>query len=636
VIQKDYEAKIKVNPADRPASIEQNIFGHFVEFMFDCIDGGMWAQLLKNRGFECPDENGDHVSDPWYPIGKTDGFLYEMDDKECLGTGHSQKITVINHYGGYRGIAQKELVLHQGERYSGSLWLKGDREIAAQVTVLNQKKEVLFQQDFAANESWGKKEFAFTAEETVLDATFEVRLFSDGTLWVDQTSLMPGSAENGIWKNAMKYIRGLTPPLIRFPGGCFADCYHWEDGIGERDLRPARPNAHWGGMEDNSFGTDEFMQFCRAVGCEPMICINFGLGTPQEAANWVEYCNGSADTKYGALRCKNGHPEPYRVKYWDIGNETFGDWEIGHCDAGQYAQRYLQFHEAMYQKDNGILFLGCAGDGNDFSQEWNRTILEKLGSKMNVLCLHTYTPHLRQEVHDNEKIYYSVVGSSQKYARVVADSLESIRQAGDSEIKLGITEWNTSYANEALREHTLEAAIFNATMLNLFIRNAKDITVCNFSDLVNGWPGGCIRSKNDEVYGTASYYVLKLYTTARPRFVVASQTETPAYRMEEKIGHVDPLCDVPYLDAVSTLDGNGDLLIFAVNRHFTDAVQLNIDCKQPWNHMIEHTEIFSENPYDINEWNNEHIIPVAREIMAQENIVLLQAHSVNLIRIKLN
>lgn len=171
------------------------------------------------------------------------------------------------------------------------------------------------------------------------------------------------------------------------------------------------------------------MEFCRKIGCEPMICVNFGSGTAEEAANWVEYCNGLADTPYGRLRAAHGHPEPWNIKYWDIGNETFGDWEIGHLDASGYAVKYLSFYEAMKEKDPTITFMVCGGDGDSTSQEWNRKISEIIGDKMDVVCLHMYSQKEIQGEHDSRDIYYATAGSVKKYEGILNDSCEPYAKA---------------------------------------------------------------------------------------------------------------------------------------------------------------------------------------------------------------
>ncbi|MCU0521611.1 MAG: alpha-N-arabinofuranosidase, partial [Anaerolineae bacterium] len=151
---------------------------------------------------------------------------------------------------------------------------------------------------------------------------------------VDRLLLYPNDAIDGADPDIVHRLREAHLPLLRWPGGNFVSGYHWRDGVGAVDARPTLPNPAWEGLEFNLFGTDEFIAFCRAVDCEPMVCVNAGSGTPYEAAAWVEYCNGGSETPMGQLRAQNGHPEPYDVRIWEIGNEIYGHWQVGWTTPG--------------------------------------------------------------------------------------------------------------------------------------------------------------------------------------------------------------------------------------------------------------------------------------------------------------
>ena len=246
----------------------------------------------------------------------------------------------------------------------------------------------------------------------------------------------------------MRKIDALEVGMLRFPGGCFADCYHWRDGVGPPELRPTRENRHWGGVEMNHFGTDEFMALCRRLGCQPVLCVNFGENDEQEAAAWVEYCNGPADSPMGALRAANGHPEPYGVDWWDIGNESFAEWEIGHCGPQEYARRYLRFAKAMRAKDPSIRLIACGGDGNSLDQHWNRTVLPLIRGHVDVLGLHIYSPMTAQAPVEDAALYEAVaLGAPVKLQRLLEACGDTFHSLG-WEIPLAITEWNASYHNQ--------------------------------------------------------------------------------------------------------------------------------------------------------------------------------------------
>ena len=301
--------RINVEITENTKDMNPLIFGHFVEFMRDCIDEGMWAQVLKNRGFDkrkdIPEgvvDGNPEVADGWVRTGSKNTFEIELDAEESLARdGHAQRINCYNAYDGCVGIAQNDLYLENKE-YSGYIWMKASGNVEVEVCVREKEGGKIFSETFRVDDTWKKYEFTFCPEQRMDRGTFEIILPGEGEIWLDSASIMPSDNMEGIWKKVFEHICGLEPPIIRYPGGCFADCYHFEDGIGDIDTRPYRRNRHWGGFTDNSFGTDEFVSFCRRIGCEPMICVNFGSGTPEEAADWVEYCNGAPDTPFGRLR----------------------------------------------------------------------------------------------------------------------------------------------------------------------------------------------------------------------------------------------------------------------------------------------------------------------------------------------
>lgn len=629
-------AKLTINEEKRKKA-NPLVFGHFIEFMRDCIDEGMWAELLKNRGFDKRKEiptgvvdGNPNIAEGWYRTGCKNTFEITLDSSASLSKdGFSQKIKCYNDYDGYVGVAQGGILLKK-EVYKGHIWSKSEEKACIEIVVKGGSGEAYYKKRFGIETEWKKIEFEFCVEKLELNSILEIRLIGEGTVWLDGASLMPENTDCGIWPEVYSHIKALHPPVIRFPGGCFADCYHWEDGVGMRDQRPYRHNCHWGGYEDNSFGTDEYMEFCKAIGCEPMICVNFGSGSAKEAAAWVEYCNGTVDTEYGRIRAENGHSEPYNIKYWDIGNETFGEWEIGHCDASEYARKYLEFYHAMKEKDDSIVFMACAGDGDNRSQKWNEVVARDIKEKLDVLCLHMYTLKAMEQRHyDNCDIYYAVTGSVVKYEEILKESFNIIKKY-NSGAQLAVTEYNLGTLIDSYREQTLEAALFNAGMLNMFLRNIEKIKMCNISDLVNGWPGGIIVSKNGHAYGTASYYVMKLYSESSIAEVLSSNLLCEEYDTKEQIGNIEPLKNVPYVDIVVCRNKDGELVIFAVNRSLKESALIQTDLKTT---KAEVTEITAKKVSDMNDEKEMRILPVTKKIKIVQGKIELAPHSINRIRV---
>src|SRR5919201_1212901 len=169
----------------------------------------------------------------------------------------------------------------------------------------------------------------------------------------------PLSDAQGFRRDVLEAARALRPPILRWPGGNFVSGYHWTDGIGPRDQRPRRLELAWHDEESNRFGTDEFIAYCRALGAEPYICINMGTGSLDEAQAWVEYCNGTGNSYWANQRRANGHPEPYRVRYWGLGNEMYGSWQIGAMSAEEYTAAGRRFAAIMHKTDPSIELVSC-------------------------------------------------------------------------------------------------------------------------------------------------------------------------------------------------------------------------------------------------------------------------------------
>jgi len=625
--------EVKTNKSEK--EMKPMLFGHFIEYMRDCIIEGMWSQILKNRGFDkrknIPKgvvDGNPNVAEHWFRTGYKNSFEISLDDRESIAKdGHAQKIRCFNHYDGFIGIAQRNLHF-ENEPYQGYIWIKGEEGTTIKLLIKDDLGVVLFKETVTADMKWRKYQFEFAPKDLTTDGVFEIRLLKTGCVWLDGASIMPKDNIGGIWPEVYECIKELNIPIIRFPGGCFADVYHFTDGIGRVDLRPYRLNRYWGDYLDNSFGTDEFVALCKRLGCEPMICVNFGSGTPEEAASWVEYCNGAADTKYGRLRSLNGHEEPYHIKYWDIGNEIFGEWEVGHSNAKEYAEKYLEFHWAMKAKDDTIVFMACGGDGDDRSQAWNQTIASIIGDRMDAVCLHMYAQKMTElKPHDNKDVYYATVGAVKKYEEILTESYRAINAGNAQKQKLlAVTEYNLGTLIDSFREQTLEAAIFNAGMLNMFMRNSEKLLMCNYSDLVNGWPGGCIVSKNGKAFKTASYYVLKLYAESNIHKVLDIQTNAPVYRTTETIGNIPPLSDVPMVDVVAGVDHLGRIVLFAINRSLEEVAEVKVGEEAC---LLEVTELHSAKTSDMNFLDRQIILPKTRKENAAGAMTRLKPHSVN-------
>src|SRR6266542_1409289 len=387
------------------------LYGQFLEFMFEGMKGGLHAELIRDRSFEeAPNVIG--LSRNWdrYPDDRNDdyalAFLWDADAayppqrKLKVETGereakeHSLRVDARDGVIQRHGFYQAGIPIRAGLDYRGYVWLKSV-DYAGVVTVALES-DVRQGDVYAAAEinviggDWRKYEFVLKPTRSEPLARFAILFPGRGRLWVDQVSLLPGDAMAGsVRRDGFEKIKALKPAFIRWPGGNVAQDYHWLWGTGPRDERPTWTNLSWKNEpEPGDFGTDEFILFSRAVGAEPTITINVEGrgGTVEEAAAWVEYCNGPATSKYGAMRSANGHPAPFGGKFWEVGNEIWGDWVRGHSDADTYARNYNRYARAMRAVDPSIKLI-AVGDNN---MNWNRTVLRAAGENIDYLAIHHY------------------------------------------------------------------------------------------------------------------------------------------------------------------------------------------------------------------------------------------------------
>jgi len=316
-------------------------------------------------------------------------------------------------------------------------------------------------------------------------------------------------------------IKKIRPSLIRYPGGCFADSYHWRDGIGPMAERRPKPNWAWGrfgktvGPEvSNQFGTDEFILFCREVGAEPMLTANVGQGTPEEAAAWVEYCNGSQSTKWGAERASNGHKQPFNVRYWFVGNEMWNALDGGFT-AQRYGERYLEFAKAMRAADPEVKLI--ASGWNDAANAWNKKVVELTGADADYLSIHSYYPPSLIVV-DGElkrRTYYKrTFGGLESFEKSINLGISAIEKWGpqNREIKVTFDEWNLwYYFTEVIQtNYNLRDGLFVASMLNRLQRLADKVPIANLAQMVNCI--GIIISDQRGTFLTPSAWAFNLYT----------------------------------------------------------------------------------------------------------------------------
>jgi len=376
---------------------------------------------------------------------------------------------------------------------------------------------------------------------------------------------------DGFRRDVLDAAKQLGVTILRWPGGNFVSGYHWEDGIGPKEERPKRIDLAWGAVESNAVGTDEYIKFCRKLGTEPYICVNMGTGTWDEARNWVEYCNRASGTYYSDLRIKNGSPEPHKVKYWALGNEMDGDWQMGHRNAEDYGKFALEAAKLMKWIDRDIKLVACGSShfGGGWV-DWNRTVLRYLKDDADYIALHTY-------LGNRDKDYYKFLASTtdvEKRIKIVEGLINETMSTTSRQtpIYIAFDEWNVWYRawiDKQLEEtYNLEDALVAAQFLNCFVRNAHVVKIANMAQLVNVIAP--IRADKSGMWLQTIYHPLQLFAThcqgsSLDVFVSCDKYEAGRYK------------DVPYLDVSCAHNpASGILVINVVNRHREEAIETEL------------------------------------------------------------
>ncbi|GFM29041.1 alpha-L-arabinofuranosidase C-terminal domain-containing protein [Novosphingobium sp. PY1] len=359
-----------IDARNRSEPVTRHAYGMFIEPIGGLVARSLWAEMLDDRKFYYPVVTAAKDVPPppnpegrpgvtyrkWRPIGN-DGAV-EMDTSDPFVGKQSPKVVVQGKE--VRGLGQSGIGIAAGKRYVGHLWLSGDPGVKVQVALVWGKgradRMVVALQ--APRRGWQKAEFAFSPNTDASDARLEITGTGSGTFRVDAISLMPDDNIDGWRADTTAIARSLNSGMWRLPGGNFLSDWDWHGALGPRDKRAPMFDHAWSAMQPNDLGMDEWMKLTQILGVDPYVTVNAGLGDAHSAAEEVEYLNGPATSEWGARRAANGHPKPYAVKYWNIGNEPYGWWQIGRTTLDYFMIKHNRFAEAMRAVDPSIVLIG--------------------------------------------------------------------------------------------------------------------------------------------------------------------------------------------------------------------------------------------------------------------------------------
>jgi alpha-N-arabinofuranosidase len=423
------------------------------------------------------------------------------------------------------------------------------------------------QQIQVADAAWTKYTFTLRVAEGKLHrldpADFVVLLAGDERVELDQLSLMPADAKDGLDPDAVTLAKQMSTPLVRF-GGNFTSSYHWTDGIGPRDKRTNAINNSWGIPEYNSFGTDEFLEFCRQIGAQPQIALNLGSGTPEEAAAWVRYVDDHWSRHSGLL--------------WELGNELWGNWNLAYPTRDQLAGRTAEYSKAIRAVDPTARLIATGADPDDFAS-WNAIQLTNPPGIFNYLSAHFVVGTDEVLLHNPtpEFVASAALALPVELERRLHQAQNQIDKTPgyDGKAHLAFTEWLwVGDHHNAPIFTNMGGAILTGGFLNMLVRNSAIVPV---SDMTGIMEFAGIWKKRSQVFATPSYYVFELYASADIAKLVAVTVNAGSYSVAQGVKRLPEIASVPYLDVVAALSQDGTTLtLFCVNRSLDKDISTNI------------------------------------------------------------
>jgi alpha-N-arabinofuranosidase len=377
----------------------------------------------------------------------------------------------------------------------------------------------------------------------------------------------PGSPladDRGFRLDVLQALRELRVPNVRWPGGCFVSAYHWIDGIGPR--REPVYDPAWRVTDPNTFGTDEFVEWCSELGAKPYICTNGGSGTPEEMANWLEYANLKVGSRWSNLRARTGHKEPYDIPFWSIGNENYGDWEIGAKTGPEWAAFVREAGKRMRRIDPSVKLLAAAVDDT----EWALPLLREAGQFLDYISLHGYWDKLGTV--NEPSPYLACMAMTLQPERLIEWARALIVTSGQAHVKIAFDEWNlrgwhhpwgpdgpaiaARDLNDDNSTYTMADAVFAAVFLNSCIRNGDIVGMANIAPTVN--TRGPLFVHKEGIVKRTTFHVISMYANLLgPRSV---DSAVSSVNLRTGSG------DVPLIDAIATCGDDGQLTVVLVNK----------------------------------------------------------------------
>ena len=573
------QVRCAIDPEQMGPKIDSRLFGHNLEHTRSCMWRGLCAELLRNRKFAGKPQQLSGVAHDWYPIGPPQTFFW-VDPEESYtrrylqdqlmrsrrhNAQHSQLIQgcVADSPS---GIGQDCIPLEDGVDYEVRLVARGTGDLPVTLTVLDENGYATFVAERQLSEQWQTHRFALTSAITGTGARLELTFTGIGELRLGAVSLIRADHFHGMRRDVIELLSEIGAPVLRWPGGNFAGDYRWQDGLLEVDMRPplntwheVETLPHTNGFDFHEIGIDEFMALCNEVEAEAFISINLAWDRPEESAAWVEYCNGDATTEWGRLRAQRGHPEPYGVRLWSLGNELgYGHMEGPNTPAA-YAEKSLLAAAAMRAVDPSIELV-MSGDWRE--EQWYSEGLPPLANTVDHIALHQYDTALSTYLGEDARAQFTALAAA---PRRTEERFAEVRARVDARtpegrfIGISFDEWNVWYA--WYRTPGVAEGVYAAGMLNAFCRSAAR----------NGVSIGCYFEPINEGAIVVEAFSSRLSPVGQAFALFKAHSGNQLLKSE---------LDDPTLDLVASVNEVGSVVVSLVNSSPEAATTIQIEVPQ--------------------------------------------------------
>ncbi|MGD0909840.1 MAG: alpha-L-arabinofuranosidase C-terminal domain-containing protein [Candidatus Acidiferrales bacterium] len=589
-------ASIEIDTHKIVHAVPRTIFGGFMEPLRSAIyGGGIWAQLLENPSFEENLWSADALTHiiQWRPeLGRSSRIGLPIPWESLFPQGSrfeprwgdaansSRSLLIMGLPGKQTGVRQAIYPpVHRELRYTGSIWAKpvsGEKRIEISLRRRDHPDEIFAMAPIDLTAGWKRYEYSLELSKGQLasrePADFVVAVTGDTRVLIDQALFFPADNVDGLNPEAIEFAKALKMPTLRF-GGNFTSGYHWRDGVGPMDKRVSMLNTAWGQPEYNQFGTDEFLEFAKLVGAQPLFCLNMGSGTVQEAVDWVKYVNARWGDKSGGL-------------LWELGNELWGLGQIGYPVVDDVAKRTREFSAAVRKVDRRATFIATGADPDRY-KEWNAAQLTSGPGFYEYLSTHLVVNSglVQKPDASPELLAESLFGIPVGIERMMREMKVQIdADPRMKSVKLALTEnlfrapfapSPPDYPTPHIPEYrNLGGAIYEAGMLNMLMRVA-DITP--ISHLTGAVEFGRLWEKRGITYVVPTYWVLRMYSNADVANLLKSKVDVARYDVHQGSPRDPDVTDVPYLDVAAVSGKNGDAItLFVVNRGLDSDITASI------------------------------------------------------------